>query len=65
MYMRENHVNKLESVLLKLFKCLSCESNGKFQLKRHLGIIYLKVTFNDKSESTSVSLNWRRLHQQD
>ena len=45
LYMRQYYVSKLESVLLKIFKCLACETNGNYQLKRHLGMTLIKVTF--------------------
>ena len=35
LYLRHLRVNELNAVLVKLFRCLHCGSNGNFQLKRH------------------------------
>ena len=37
LYLREFKVNKLEAILMKLYRCISCGAGGTFQLKRHLG----------------------------
>lgn len=39
LYMRAEKVRNLDAVLVKQFKCISCSSNGTFQLKRHLGFV--------------------------
>ena len=36
LYERELHLNSLEGVIIKLYKCLSCGTPGGYQLKRHL-----------------------------
>ena len=36
LYMREFRVNRLNGVLVKMYRCMACGSNGGFQLKRHL-----------------------------
>lgn len=51
LYCRKYRVNVLDAVLIKLFKCLACEKNGNFQLKRHLSANencnqYYKTRFN-------------------
>ena len=39
LYKRAEKVRNLDAVLVKQFKCISCSSNGTFQLKRHLGFV--------------------------
>ena len=36
LYFREYHVSKLDAILQKMFRCISCGETGNFQLKRHL-----------------------------
>ena len=37
LYLREEKVRDINGILLKLFRCISCGAQGKFQLKKHLG----------------------------
>ena len=36
LYMRQEKVNTIDGIFLKIYKCMSCETKGNFQLKRHL-----------------------------
>ena len=36
LYLRQEKVNCIDGLLLKLFRCMSCEAQGKFQLKKHV-----------------------------
>ena len=41
LYLRYMKVNEMDAVLLKIFRCIACSTKGTFQLKRHLGKLFV------------------------